>query len=62
MCQQLSHRNVGVKREVCGIARVTKVIVIKIHEKVTEVTALRQQYGSPEEEYLFSLGNVGRQE
>ena len=52
----------GVKREVCGIARVTKVIVIKIHEKVTEVTVLRQQYGSPEEEYLFSLGNVGRQE
>lgn len=42
--------------------RLTKVIVIKIYEKVTEVTVLRQQYGSSEEEYLFSLGNVGRQE
>ena len=42
--------------------RVTKVIVIKIHEKVTEVTVLREQYGSSEEKYLFSLGNVGRQE
>lgn len=42
--------------------RVTKVIVIKIHEKVTEVTVLREQYGSSEEDHLFSLGNVGRQE